>query len=149
MKTKRTMTLAVAVMLLLTAPALAGFDPCPCGTNPPFVCCGDIQCDLLTWNAFSSGPSCYARPFVYCCREKGAIAPKTEAALGDDLVIELVQRGDKPFDGLINRVHVRMKINGRFVPGPMGRGWFQDGFLVMESGTRYLMLAGDLFEVEE
>ncbi len=122
-------------------------DPCPCGTKVPFICCGDLTCDRLTVNSsYVGGGQCHPRKDFYCCTSGFGTLTRIESA--GDLTIEFVERGNRTFDGLTNGVHVKMKVNGRFVPGPAGNGRYIDGFLVMQTGDRYLFLAGDLFRVE-
>ena len=121
-------------------------DPCPCGTNPPFICCGDLTCDRLSVNSsYIGGSQCRPAKDYYCCVNGSAGISTLESA--GDLTIEFVERGNRTFDGLTNGVHVKMKVNGRIVPGPAGNGRYEDGFLVMQTGDRYLFLAGDLFLV--
>jgi len=139
--------LIIAAFLL--APAVMATD-CPCGDNPPFVCCGKLTCDIFQANAtYVMGGSCSPHNGYYCCVNGGPFRKSESVERAVPLLIQFMEQGNKPFSGLTNGVHVRMVVNGQQVPGKMGQGRFVDGYLEMKDGTRYLVLAGDLLRVND
>ncbi len=105
--------------------------------------CGEMTCDLFRANAsYVMGGSCSHKPQYYCCVNGGPFR-MMESVQSEPLTIQFLERGNRHFDGLTNGVRVRMLVNGKQVD----QGRFIDGYLMMGSGDRYLVLGGDLFLV--
>ncbi len=141
----------ICIVIFLLAPAIVAAE-CPCNDPPVYVCCGSLTCDIWSNAAtYVMGGSCAPKPRYYCCVNGGPFrkaAESTEEPLTQFDVQFL--HGNKPIDALTpNGVPVRMTVNGKTVPGIMGHGKIVDGYLEMQSGDRYLMLAGDLFLVRQ
>ena len=104
---------------------------CPCPINPPFICCGDLTCDELRFNAAYFG-QCYHEPTFICCRQNipwmtnsaesaTPLEPKPEncgplvTQGGNEIqgiafkLIELGRGGPKQFLGLTDNVHVQQR----------------------------------------
>ena len=140
----------IAIAILLVAPAVMASGTCPAspGDIEGQIRCGEMTCDLFMSNStYVMGGTCSPQRKFYCCVNGGPFRSMESVAV-ETLSIEFVERGNKTFDGLTNGVHVRMLVNGQQVPGPMGQGRFVDGFLEMNNGDTYLVLAGDLFLVD-
>ena len=107
---------------------------CPCPINPPFICCGDLTCDELRFDAAYFG-ACFPEPTFICCRQtwnrmtplESAVAPLEPHKTGNCgplltkggnevhgiafKLIELGSRGGpKPFLGLTDNVQVQQRV---------------------------------------
>ena len=147
---KMTLGVAVAfaafiVLMLMFGPDTLASGQCPAspGDIQGQADCGELTCDLFRSNStYVMGGTCSPRRKFYCCANGGPFMARESV---DGIAIEFVERGNRPFDGLTNGVHVRMLVND----GVVDHGRFVDGYLTMKSGTKYLVLAGDLFRVAE
>ena len=140
--TRKALFVSALALFLFVLPAMA-FIECPCGVNPPFKCCGDVTCNLLVWNAISSGHTCRPQPLVYCC--PGQDGPNMTPIEGADGIAWTITypNGDH-FDGLRNGKAVQLRADGVVVD----RGQFEEGYITFQHMGKYMVLAGDLFLME-
>lgn len=136
--------LLVAVLFTVCGMAMAAGgprpgDPCPCGTNPPFVCCGDLDCDVFAADSSFVAGQCYTREGFYCCKQNVGL----RRISSESLTIQILDETGSPFDGLTNGVRVVLTVDRV----PIRKGRFEDGVITWEDGSRHMRLGPDLFSV--
>ena len=137
--------IAIAVFLL----ALPAFGKGTCPPNPNEgiegqIRCGHFNCGQLKQNSwYIGGGQCQEQTGFYCMVD--CVPQLTTQEGATPMKWRIVYPNGKPFTGLENGRAVHLLANGQVVD----RGKFVGGYVTFRHFGKFLLLAGDLFRMEE